>query len=190
MTLPRALTSRTAALTALAVASLLCIGIAVLAVVSMRNSVREDEAENLRLLASYRSEIAAGRGAADAYAEMKTRIGAMPSLLHADDGARAAALMQTLVKKLVESNGGELRTAQVLAPARENGFETVSLQCDVTLPASRLRDLAYAIETTSPYLFVETADITAPMSLEKNGDADPTFDAVFVLRAYRWPVPR
>ena len=190
MTLSRALTGRTAALAALAGAVLLCIGIAVLALVLMHRSVRENEVENLRLLAAYRSEIDAGRGAGQTYAELRRRIAAMPGLLHAQGGAPAAALMQTIVKKIVESNGGELRTAQVLSPARANGFETVSLQCEITFPASRLKDLAYAIETGTPYLFIASADITAPISSDDKRDTDPTFDAMFVLRAYRWPDPQ
>jgi hypothetical protein len=186
MTLPRELMSRTAALAALAVAVLGSIGILGVLLGFIFAGEREDVADNLRQLAAYRSEIDASGQTKRAYDELRARVGAMPGLIHADAGAPAAAQVQTALKDIVQGSGGELRSAQVLPSVIANGFEIVSVDCDLTIPASRLRDVVYAIETHRPYLFVQNADITAPVGFDAKSGAEPSYDVRWTLRAYRW----
>jgi hypothetical protein len=186
MTLSREIKGRKAALAALVIGVGLFIGLVSLTLVFVYGSQREEREENLRQLATYRSEIDARPLVETAYTQLKSRIAAMPGLIHADSGAPAAAMVQTAVKEIADSVGGEVRSAQVLPSAVANGFEIVSIECDLTVPASRLKDLAYAIETHRPYLFIETADITAPISWDLKSTVEPTYEVRWNLRAYRW----
>lgn len=190
MTLSRELTSRRAALTALGAAAVLAVALIAAAIAFIYDDQREDAADNLRQLAAYNGEIQAQPKVTAAYAELKARIASMPGLVHAGSGAPAAAQVETAVKQIVESSGGELRSSQTLASTQANGFEIVQVECDLTVPASRLRDLIYAVETHRPYLFIDTADITAPMSWDTKSNAEPMYEVRWGLSAYRWMAAR
>ena len=186
MTLSRELTGRTAALAALAFAVALGGAVLFLALAFLYSGQREEANENLRQLAVYKGEIDAKPEVERAYASLKARVAAMPGVLHAEGGAPAEAQVESQLKEIVESSGGEVRSAQAMPTSSSNGFEIVSVECDLTVPASRLRDLLYAIETHRPYLFIETADITAPLSWDPKSNAEPSYEVRWGLRAYRW----
>ena len=186
MTLSRELTGRTAALAALACAVALGGILLFLALAFIYSGQRGEANENLRQLAAYKSEVDARPEVERAYALLKARVAAMPGVLHAEGGAPAEAQVESQLKEIVESNGGEVRSAQAMPTSSSNGFEIVSVECDLTVPASRLRDLLYAIETHRPYLFIETADITAPLSWDTKSNAEPSYEVRWGLRSYRW----
>lgn len=186
MILSRELTGRTAALSALACAIVLCGALIFLALAFIYGDQREEAKENLRQLAVYNSEIDARPEVERAYSMLKVRVAAMPGVLHAEGGAPAEAQVESQLKEVVEANGGEVRSAQAMPTTSSNGFEVVSLECDLTVPASRLRDLLYAVETHRPYLFIGTADITAPVSWDPKSNAEPSYEVRWSLRAYRW----
>src|SRR5207302_1346188 len=141
MTLSRELTGRTAALVALAGVIVLSASLIFLALAFVYSGQREEAAENLRQLATYRSEIDARPEVERTYTLVKARVAAMAGVLHAEGGAPAQAQVESQVKEIVEANGGEVRSKQALPLAPSNGFEIVSIQCDLTVPASRLREL-------------------------------------------------
>jgi hypothetical protein len=186
MTLSRQLTGRTAALAALACAVGLGAALIFVALAFIYSGQREEAQESLHQLAAYKSEIDARQEVERAYATLKARVAAMPGVLHAEGGAPAEAQVESQLKEIVESNGGEVRSAQAMPTTTSNGFEIVSLECDLTVPASRLRDLLYAVETHRPYLFIETADITAPVSWDPKSNTEPSYEVRWGLRAYRW----
>jgi hypothetical protein len=186
MTLSRELTGRTAALAALGSAVVLSAALLFLFLAFIYGGQREEAKENLRQLARYASEIDARPAAEHAYALLQARVASMPGVLHTEGGAPAEAQVESQLKQVVESNGGEVRSAQAMPPTSANGFEIVSVECDLTVPASRLRDLLYAVETHRPYLFIETADITAPASWDPKSNAEPSYEVRWALRAYRW----
>lgn len=186
MTLSRELTGRTAALAALACAVVLGGALIFLSLAFIYGGQREEAKESLRQLAVYNGEIDARPEVERAYAMLKARVAAMPGILHAEGGAPAEAQVESQLKELVEANGGEVRSAQAMPTTTSNGFEIVSLECDLTVPASRLRDLLYAVETHRPYFFIETADITAPLSWDPKSNAEPSYEVRWGLRAYRW----
>lgn len=186
MTLPRELMSRSAALAALAIAVLVAIGVLGLLLGFIFAAQREEAADTLHQLAAYRSEIDAAGDTERAYAELRSRVASMPGLVHADAGAPAAAQVQSALKDIVQATGGEVRSAQVLPSVRADGFEVLSVDCDLTIPASRLRDLVYAVETHRPYLFVANADISSPMSWDAKSGVEPSYEVRWTLHAYRW----
>jgi len=186
MTLSRELTGRTAALAALSFAIALAGVFVFLALAFIYGGQREEVKENRHQLAIYKSEIDARPEVEQAYAVLKARVAAMPGVLHAEGGAPAEAQVESQLKEIVEANGGEIRSVQAMPTTSSNGFEVVSVECDLTVPASRLHDLLYAVETHRPYLFIETADITAPIIWDPKSSAEPSYEVRWGLRAYRW----
>lgn len=186
MTLSRELTGRRAALVALGTAIAVIVLFVVGSLALLYSSQNSDAADNRRQLAQYEAEIAARPRIEAAYEALKTGIGVMPALVHAEAGAPAAAQVETAVKELVEASGGELRSAQALASTEANGFEIVQVECDLTVPASRLRELLYAVETHRPYLFINSADITAPIVWDIKNNTEPAYEVRWSVSAYRW----
>lgn len=186
MTLSRELTGRTAALAALASAIALASALIFVVLAFTYSGQREEERDNLRQLAAYKGEIDARPEIERAYASLKARVAAMGGVLHTEGGAPAEAQVESQLKDIVESNGGEVRSAQAMPTTASNGFEIVSVECDLTVPASRLRDLLYAIETHRPYLFIDSADITAPVSWDPKSTVEPSYEVRWGVRAYRW----
>src|SRR5258706_5427845 len=146
MRLPRALMSRTAALTTLSCAVLICASALVLTANQVRQDLNDQQAAALLRLAHDRS-LASERPALDReLMQLNSRIAAMPELVHAGGNSLAAAQVQSAVKALVSSIGGDVRSARAMPSDRASGFAVLRIGCDVMIPASRLRDLAVAIE--------------------------------------------
>jgi hypothetical protein len=190
MTLSRGLSGRKAALAALAVAIAGGGGLLVLLAAWMFSGLRADAADNLHDLTAYRSEIAAQPAVEAELARLRSRIDSTTGLVHADASAPAAAQVQTAVKALVEASGGELRSAQVLPATKDKDLETIALQCDVTLPLGKLRQVLYAIETHRPYLFIDPDDITAPINFDTKTVEQPDLELRLTVKAYRWASPK
>ena len=184
MRLPRALMGRTAALTALSCAVLICASALVSTANQVRRDLNDEQSSALLRLAHDRS-LAAERPALDReLVRLNSQIGSMPELVHAGGNSLAAAQVQSAVKALVSAIGGEVRSARAMPPDRASGFAILRIGCDVMIPASRLRDLAVAIETHRPYLFVDRADITAPIAWNTAKEPDPTLAVTLVLSAW------
>src|SRR5579871_1891805 len=186
MTLSRELTSRRAAIFALAGVTIFASALLIALLFLVYAGQRADAADNLRQLTAYNAEVMSRPRVQAAYAEMNARISDMQGLVHAGAGAPAAAQVETALKQIVESNGGELRSSQALASTEANGFEQVRVECDLTVPASRLKDLFYAVETHRPYLFVDSADVTAPINWDTRNNIEPAYEVRFGVSAYRW----
>lgn len=117
--------------------------------------------------------------------DMRRNAASLPGLYIAANDALASAQVESDVKAIVDSNGGEVRSAQILAPARKDGFEALSVQYDLTVPQSRLRHLLYAIETHIPYLLIDQADISASSDAQPQ-NRDPQIEIRWTIHAYRW----
>jgi hypothetical protein len=184
MTVPKEFAGRTAAIIAFGAAVIFAMALVAAVLFLLYGGESEDTAQNLRALARLNAEIDARPQVQVAYADLKARLAQMPALIQAGSGAPADAQVETAIKKIVQDNGGEVRSSQAMPSANTNGFEIVSVDCDLTVPASRLRDLLYAVETNRPYLFIDAIDITAPSG--QDGKSDPSYEVRWTLHAYRW----
>lgn len=149
---------------------------------------REEIAQSAQLLGAYQGEIA-NRAAIEArYAAIDATQASLGVLVRGENAQLAAANMQGLVKTLVEREAGQMRSAQNLASSRKNGFEKVSVQYDMSLPLSRLKDAAYRLETGTPYLFLDDVDIRMPESWQSEGAANdpPPLEVQWTVSGYRW----
>lgn len=184
MTVPGKFAGRTAAIIALGAAVVVVVAVISLTLVLLYGGQSEETAENLRTLGRFHAEIDARPQIESVYADLKNRLAEMPPLVHAASGAPAAAQVEAAIRKIVSENGGEIRSSQSMPSANANGFEVVSVDCDLTVPASHIQGLLYAVETSRPYLFIDTADISAPT--ETGANADPAYELRWTVHAFRW----
>ncbi|HTT83314.1 MAG TPA: GspMb/PilO family protein, partial [Rhizomicrobium sp.] len=99
----------------------------------------------------------------------------------------AQAQLQSEMKQLIDRNGGSLLSAQLLPPTKVKGFDSVSIEYDVTIPLSNFSSLIYAVETHVPYYFVDSADLVMPPNWRANSpNQNPSMEMRWTIHAYRW----
>jgi general secretion pathway protein M len=118
-----------------------------------------DAAQGQRVLAAYREKIGAHARLETELAALNRQLAATDTLLQGESTALAAASMQNLVKELVERHGGQVRSAQTLAPAVSGGLEKITVQYELTVPLGSLKAVSYELETGTPYLMLDAAEV-------------------------------
>lgn len=113
-----------------------------------------------------------------------------PGLIKTSSADLAAAQIQTDLKNLVHANTGEIRTAQTAPVVKTGGFETIAVAYDLTVPLSHLRALTYAIESHTPYLFLDNVEISAPQAAGSATQSEPTLELRWTVHGYRWAATR
>lgn len=136
-------------------------------------------------LARARAQLAARPQMQAQLAAMRAREAADGSLLQGANSAVAAANLQSLVKALVERHGGQLRSAQTLATTVSSGLEKITAQFDVSLPLGALKPVSFDLETGSPALIVDTADVRPELYEGAGAGAPSTIRVQWTLHGYR-----
>ncbi len=181
------LKSRTAALAALGLAALVFAVVVIVPIWAAFAAQGEETQEALHQLGFYRAEIASRPKLEAELAALNTQGASVPGVLPGDSTALAQAALQSQIKSLIESNKGRLRSIQVLPSTQRGGFEVVSVQCDLELPMSGLKDLAAAIGRHTPYLFIDDVSISAPPIEPDDVTAkQPVLDLRWTMHGYRW----
>jgi hypothetical protein len=153
-------------------------------------SQSEDRDVMLRQLAIYNAKVAQRSALAGELQNLQAMTRAAPGLIKTASADLAAAQIQTDVKTLVRANAGEIRTAQTAAVVKTGGFETISVAYDLTVPLSHLRALTYAIESHTPYLFLDNVAISAPTAANGAAPSEPVLELRWTVRGYRWAANR
>ena len=149
---------------------------------------QEDIAQSHQLLAAYERRIALLPVVKARLADLKSHESSATGLIGGASAELAAANIQNVVKALIESETGQVHSAQNLAPVTSDGFQRIEIQYDVSLPMTRLKAIAYRIETSTPYLFLDGIDMRAPENWQAPGlQLDPpNLEVRWTVRAYRW----
>ena len=103
--------------------------------------------------------------------------------LAGETDALAAASLQDRIGSLVQAAGGELRSIQPLPPTDENGMRRVGVTVELASKTAALMRIAYAIESGTPYLFINTAETIADPS--QGGIEDPMLNVRLEISGYR-----
>jgi hypothetical protein len=146
-----------------------------------------DTEEATQQLAVYRAEAATQPQLEAQLKEVRERAAQVQGLMASDSAALAQAQLQDEVKAIVTANQGEVRTANPVPISTTDGFQVIAIQYDLMVPMAKLSDLAYAIETHTPYLFIDEADITSQQDFQ-SGDpqtANPMIEIRLTLHGYR-----
>ncbi|MDE2184066.1 MAG: hypothetical protein KGJ78_13690 [Alphaproteobacteria bacterium] len=119
---------------------------------------------------------------------LRANAATVPGLVSAGSAALAQSSLQSEMATIVAANRGTLVSAQLLPVESVRGFDVVAIRYDLTLPLSRLRALTYAVETHTPYYFIDDADLLIqPNWTPDNPQApDPTLEVRWTVRAYHW----
>jgi Type II secretion system (T2SS), protein M subtype b len=159
----------------------------VLAFQSQSDDVRESERE----LATYRAEVAAGPAVVARLKDTLAGMSTAPGLLRSASVPLAQSELENAFKSMAARNGAEIRSTQILPATKKSGFDVIAVEYDLTVPESRLRDLAYSVEAGAPYLFIDDVTITAPGNVPTADVAsdDPALELRWTVRGYRWSGP-
>jgi CHASE1-domain containing sensor protein len=187
MNAPGILRGRNGALLVLGVVLCLFVLLVALPVAALFRAQAEDRKDALAQLAAYRA-LEAQRPALQArLAALQEGAKSVPGLLDASSADLAQAQLQSEIKGLIDKSGGSLLSAQLLPPTKVKGFDSVSIEYDVTIPLSNFSSLIYAVETHVPYYYVDSADLVMPPNWRPNSpNQDPSMEMRWTIHAYRW----
>jgi general secretion pathway protein M len=148
----------------------------------------DEIAQSKAMLARLRAQIAARPQLEKELAAIDRQGAATASLLKGDSAALAAANMQDVVKTLVERHGGQVRSVQNLPSALVSGLERIQVQYELSLPLGSLPGITYALETNTPYLFLNNMDIRAEKAWGPGGTSGdvPNLHILWTVSGYRW----
>jgi hypothetical protein len=173
------------ALGAAAVLVLILIGLPIaMLFAAQAGDIHDSEAQ----IASYQTEVGQRPQLEEQLTALRQSAQSVPGLLTGTSAALAQAQLQSDMKQLIEHSGGTLLSAQLLPPTSANGFDVVSISYDMTVPLGRFRALLYAVETHTPFYFINDADFIMPANWRPGNaqDPDPAMEVRWTLHAYRW----
>jgi len=184
---PASLSGRTAARTALAVCAILAVLAIGAPIVAAFQAQQDDIDDALQQLGQTRAELAARPALEAELAAINRRGASVPGIVEGDSTALAQARLQSDLKTIVEGAKGEVRSMQALPAGQQGAFEAIAIECDLAIPQTRLKDLAYAVVTHAPYLFVDQVSIAAPPSNpDEPQNRDIVLDVRWTIHGYRW----
>lgn len=148
----------------------------------------EDIAQSHRMLAAYERRIALRPVIEAKLADLRLQQTASTGVIGGASAELAAASIQSIVKALIESQAGQVHSAQNLPPVTDGGFQRIDVQYEASIPMTRLKETAYRIETSSPYLFLDGIDLRAPESWQIGPyqSDPPPVEVHWTVHGYRW----
>ena len=145
-----------------------------------------------------RAAIARSQGAANdlpalraELARLKQEPTSQGGFLQGPNESMIAAQLQNRVKRVVETARGELRSTQIL-PLREEGkFRRIAIRGQMTVGIPALQHTFYALESTSPFLFIDNVDIRArPAQRQRDRSSqDTVLEVRFDVYGYQRSAP-
>jgi general secretion pathway protein M len=118
---------------------------------------KTDRIERFQRIASTRAEVAKQLDAMRAKEPRKF-------FLRSGATALSAAEAQEAVRAIVEANGGKLITMQAPSSREEGRHRQITVNVQLTANVQALRRILHAIETSTPYLFVENLTIRSQVT--------------------------
>ncbi|HEY1707671.1 MAG TPA: type II secretion system protein GspM [Rhizomicrobium sp.] len=171
---------------------LLAIGTAVLLLVALPAwflfSQQSDETVTAkRQLAVYEAEIAERAHLSEEAAALK-QSDAAAAFVPGVNAELAAANLQSKVKMVVESLGGQIHSAQNMPSTITGHLEKIAVHYELSVPPGRLTDTLYRLETSQPFLFLDDIDVIMPESWLTEGSPEepPNLNLRMTVGAYRW----
>jgi general secretion pathway protein M len=100
--------------------------------------------------------------------------------------ALAASEIQETAKNLIEINGGELVSMQVMPFKDDGGYRRVAVSVQFTSNMSALRKILYAVETAQPYLLLDNVSLRSQATALNRGtpQTDPELLSQFDISGY------
>jgi hypothetical protein len=190
MDIPRSWLGPEAARKAAITATILALAVIAVPLTTSFWALHSETSEALSQLGIYRAEMDLKPKLEAELAATKARAANGTGLIVADDSALAEAELQRDMKSLVENNAAEVRSSQTSSKKAVGGLEEIAVQYDLSVPITRLSPLLYAIESHSPYFFIDQAAISGGLAWQSpqigKKQPEPKLDVRLTVRAYRW----
>lgn len=134
--------------------------------------------------------LAASRPALEKKLEAVRAMGSRKYFLKANAASLSAAENQERVRRLIEGNGGRLISVQPAAAREEGRFRQVSITLQANATIGALRRILHQIETSEPYLFVDTLTVRAqvPPGYKPAPGTDPEMFIQFDVSSFALPL--
>lgn len=119
-------------------------------------------------------------------ARLRADRGPVPGALRSANESLAAAALQNRLKAAIDAAHGELRSVQALPSHRDGAFRRITIRGQARLKIAGLRDAVYALETATPYLFIDDLEVDAhaDQSGRPGAGEDPNLDVRLDVSAY------
>jgi len=100
--------------------------------------------------------------------------------------ALSAAEGQEVMRQLIEGNGAKLITMQVPPSKEEGRYRQVTVNVQLTANINALRRILHAIESSTPYLFVDNVMVrsSVPSNFRPAPGAEPEMFVQFDVYGY------
>jgi hypothetical protein len=135
-------------------------------------------------ISRHRAEIAQGPAKREAFLSLNRAMREQPGAVGGETLPLAAAKLDGDVKAMLQEQGADVRSSQILPAGKEKGFETIAIEYDFIIAMEKLEPLLYALQTHNPFLFAENATIAGED--DAGDDKAKPLHLHIVLRAYRW----
>lgn len=164
--------SRVVALSLL-IACVLLLGAAIAVPVWWLNNRYDDALADAQSRLTRYLRIAGMRPALQAQLKQIGELNAASHFLRATNVPLAAAEIQDLAKKVVETHGGKLSSMQILEPKDDGPYRRVTVNVQLNANLSSLKNILYDLEGSRPYLFVDNFSVRAAPVFIRPGTPSP-----------------
>ena len=148
-------------------------------------------ADGIRLLTGFKSVIAQGRqvGSELSAGDLDRYRG---DFLAGPEDAMIVADLQTRLRSLITARNAELSSARALPPKSRDGLEYLGLALQIRAEMKSIQEVLYAIETGTPLLFVERADLRldergATAARARNAESIAPMTLEIAVYGAKWP---
>ena len=114
-------------------------------------------------------------------AELRSNPAGEAGYLEGDDEAMTGAALQLRLKQLLQREGGQLKSTQMLSGRDEGEVRRVALRGQIVTSAGVLQRVLYDLEAGSPYLFIDNLELRPAASAD---GGEPALDARFELYGF------
>lgn len=150
-----------------------------------------DEAilENNKLLARYQNLAAERTHLQSQLDQLLDHQAEQGYVLTGSTDALAAAELQDRVKSVIAESGGSVRSIQILPAADDGKFRRVAIRLQMTTGTAAFFEVAYALETTLPLLFLDNVDVQSRVvrAMADKPAPEPVLNITLDLYGYRRP---
>jgi hypothetical protein len=147
--------------------------------------------DGIRLLAGFKSVIAQGRqvGSERSASDLERYRG---DFLAGPEDAIIVADLQTRLRSLITARNAELSSARALPPKSRDGLEYLGLALQIRAEMKSIQEVLHAIETGTPLLFVERADLRldergAAAARARNAESVAPMTLEIAVYGAKWP---
>lgn len=107
--------------------------------------------------------------------------------LDAGNASMASVEMQDIVRRAAQDTGADLRTIQMLDSREEELFSRITVEADLAIDIEGLRDLLYNLESSMPYLVLDSVLVRSRPQHRGTAAPDGMLDVTIAVSGFLRP---